>query len=121
MGMSSSSGEGLLGFPILFPVLMGVYAGAASEFFPLSKGINIASCSNALNYAIVVGTVVATDGFRAVPFVGQFAAFITDPIVAFVGGLHTAILLGTILHDIFGYFIPKGMPRGSTSRAYCTL
>jgi len=107
--MSSSSGEGLLGFPILLPVLMGVYAGAASEFFPLSKGINIASCSNALNYAIVVGTVVATDGFRSVPFVGQFAAFVTDPIVTFVGGLHTAILLGTILHDIFGYFIPKGM------------
>lgn len=96
-------------FAVFTPAMYAIFAGAAGQFFPLNKGLNINKCTDAVNYAVIVAVIITTNGGRALPLVGPILGNVVTPVVDTLGGLENAILIGTILNDIFGYFIPAGM------------
>merc|ERR1719502_208001 len=92
-------------FAVFTPVVYAIFAGAASQFFPLNKGVNVDECTDAINYAIIVAVILMTDGFSAVPVVSNIVA----TLIEVFGGLENTLLIATILNDVFGYLIPANM------------
>lgn len=100
---ASPSKAGLLGVSIFTPIFMAVLVGAAGEFFPLNKGIDLSKCSQAAfdSAAIAVYTVGMGYALANGP---EALSTLNGHIDSFCGG--HVVLAAVVINHLFGSLIP---------------
>ena len=105
-GAGTTAGAGWFGFSIFVPMMFGVLAGCAADFFPLNKGISIKKCSASMERAMVISFFLATNGLSSLPFVGDALGGVVGQASAHFGGNAGLVMALTILNHLFGSFVP---------------
>lgn len=109
----SASAAGPLGFSVFTPLAMAGAAGAASEFFPLNKGINLKSCSAQLYSALCIGGFVVFMPMVLASPVGAALGAVYNPLSGLVNG--HVVLASVVLNSLFGGFLNGFNPVGSVT------
>lgn len=104
-GAGTTAASGWFGFSIFVPMTFGVLAGTAADFFPLNKGIKITNSASAKR-AARISFFLATNGFAALPFVGEAVGGVVSQATGVFGGNANFVLAVTILNHLFGHFVP---------------
>ena len=105
-GAGTTAGAGWFGFSVFVPMMFGVLAGCAADFFPLNKGISIKKCSASMERAMVISFFLATNGLSSLPFVGDALGGVVGQASAHFGGNAGLVMALTILNHLFGSFVP---------------
>lgn len=102
---ATASTAGPFGFAVFTPMFMALVAGAAGNFFPLDKGINIDDCTAEVYSALAIGAyVVFLPVLKANPVCGSLISTVHEPLSGFVGG--NDVIAAVMINALFGKFIP---------------
>lgn len=101
--VASPSKAGLLGVSFFTPLFMAVLVGAASQFFPLNKGVDLSKCSQAVydSAAIAVYTVGMGYALENGP---DMLSTLHGHVDSFCGG--HIVLAAVLINHLFGSLIP---------------
>ena len=105
VGEFSTGSPQLGGHSWFVPMAFGIMAGCAADFFPLSKGIKFKN-SAAMERAMMISFFLCSDGFTNLPLVGGFLGNVTGPIVGYFNGAEGFVMSFTVIHHLFGHFLP---------------
>jgi len=102
---ATSSTAGPLGFSIFTPLAMALFAGAAGNFFPLNKGIDISECTPEMFRALTIaGYVVLLPFLMGNSIVGEPITAAHGLVSGFFGGHE--VIAAVVIDHYFGHLVP---------------